>query len=209
MSARPWFTSSLRVLVRESFETIILALLVFMVLHLSIQNYRVEGPSMQPTLAEGEYLIVNKLVYLRIDPAEVAGLLPFYNRQEETDRFIFHPPERGEVIVFRSPHDPDRDFVKRVIGIPGDTIEIVQGNVYLDGVLLVEPYVTRRDNSTMSPVHVEPGTFFVLGDNRGSSNDSRSWGAVPAENLIGRAWVRFWPINQWNLLTARLPWFAG
>ena len=201
MSTRPWFASSLRVLVRESFETIILALLVFMVLHLSIQNYKVEGPSMEPTLNQNEYLIVNKLVYLRFDPAEVFDALPFYDGgTDEADRYVFHPPVRGEVVVFRSPRDQERDFVKRVIGLPGDTVEIVSGTVYVNGLQLIEPYLDRKDNTTMGPVKVEPGTVFVLGDNRGSSNDSRSWGPVPTENLIGRAWMRFWPLDHLGVL---------
>ena len=201
MLPRPWFASSLRVLVRESFETIILALLVFMVLHISIQNYKVEGPSMQPTLNQNEYLIVNKLVYLNFDPTEVLDALPFFEGEAEANgRYLFHPPVRGEVVVFRSPRDPERDFVKRVIGLPGDTVEIVQGTVYVNGLQLVEPYLDRRDNTTMAPVKVEPDTLFVLGDNRGSSNDSRSWGPVPAENLIGRAWMRFWPLDHLGLL---------
>ena len=201
MLTRFRFASSLRVLLRESFETIILALLVFMVLHLSIQNYKVEGPSMEPTLNQNEYLIVNKLVYLRFDPAEVFDALPFYDGEvDETDRYIFHPPVRGEVVVFRSPRDQNRDFVKRVIGLPGDTVEIVDGTVYVNGLQLVEPYLDRKDNTTMSPVEVEPGTVFVLGDNRGSSNDSRSWGPVPTENLIGRAWMRFWPLDHLGVL---------
>lgn len=205
MLTRPWFASSLRVLVRESFETIILALLVFMALHLSIQNYKVEGPSMEPTLNQNEYLIVNKLVYLRFDPPEFFDALPFYDGgADEADRYIFHPPVRGEVVVFRSPRDQDRDFVKRVIGLPGETVRIENGKVFVvvDGVegLLDEPYLDRKDNTTMAPVEVEPGTVFVLGDNRGSSNDSRSWGPVPTENLIGRAWMRFWPLDHLGVL---------
>ena len=201
MLTRPWFASSLRVLVRESFETIILALLVFMVLHVSIQNYKVEGPSMEPTLNQNEYLIVNKLVYLRFDPAEVLDALPFYDGgADEADRYIFHPPVRGEVVVFRSPRDPDRDFVKRVIGLPGDTVWIENGTVHVNEYVLDEPYITRRDNTSMAPVEIEPGTVFVLGDNRGSSNDSRSWGPVPMENLIGRAWMRFWPLDHLGVL---------
>ncbi len=201
MSIRPRFASSLRVLVRESFETIILALLVFMVLHVSIQNYKVEGPSMEPTLNQNEYLIVNKLVYLRFDPPEVLDALPFYEGALEAgERYVFQQPKLGEVVVFRSPRDPERDFVKRVIGLPGDTVEIVSGTVYVNGLRLVEPYLAREDTTNMPPVEVEPGTFFVLGDNRGSSNDSRSWGPIPADHLIGQAWVRFWPLDQLNLL---------
>ena len=201
MLTRPWFASSLRALVRESFETIILALLVFMALHLSIQNYKVEGPSMEPTLNQDEYLIVNKLVYLRFDPPEVFDALPFYDGgTAQADRYVFHPPVRGEVVVFRSPRDQERDFVKRVIGLPGETVEIVNGTVYVNGLELDEPYLDRKDNTTMAPVEVEEGTVFVLGDNRGSSNDSRSWGPVPTENLIGRAWMRFWPLDRLGVL---------
>lgn len=201
MSSLLRLASSLRVLLRESFETIILALLVFMALHLSIQNYRVEGPSMEPTLEQDEYLIVNKLFYLRFDPVGVASVLPFYEaEQDENEGYLFQSPKRGEVVVFRSPRDADRDFVKRVIGLPGDTVEMVNGTVYVNGLQLLEPYITKRDNTTMAPVHIESGTLFVLGDNRGASNDSRSWGPVPTENLIGRAWVRFWPLQQLDVL---------
>ncbi len=201
MSSLLRLASSLRVLLRESFETIILALLVFMALHLSIQNYRVEGPSMEPTLAQDEYLIVNKLFYLRFDPEGVAGILPFYEAEQDEDGgYLFQSPKRGEVVVFRSPRDADRDFVKRVIGLPGDTVWIENGTVHVNNFVLDEPYITRRDNTNMAPVEVEPGTLFVLGDNRGASNDSRSWGPVPAENLIGRAWVRFWPLQQLSVL---------
>ena len=208
MLARRRFASSIRALVRESFETVILALLVFMALHLSIQNYKVEGPSMEPTLNQNEYLIVNKLVYLRINPGEVFDALPFYEWEGEADdRYVFHAPRRGEVVVFRSPRDPDRDFVKRVIGLPGDTVWIEKGTVHVKSdaehtseYVLDEPYVTQRDHTNMAPVEVGPGTVFVLGDNRGSSNDSRSWGPVPEENLIGRAWVRFWPLDHLGAL---------
>lgn len=204
MSTLAWFSPSIRirVLVREIFETVILALLIFLSLHASIQNYRVHGPSMQPTLIENEYLIVNKLVYLRFNLAEAASILPFYDREEEPDRFVFHPPRRGSVIVFRSPSDPSRDFVKRVIGVPGDVVEIVEGDVYLNGSLLIEPYVTRKDNTSMGPVTVGPDALFVLGDNRSASNDSRAWGILPTENIIGRVWLRFWPIDRLGTLAA-------
>ena len=161
MLPRPWFASSLRVLVRESFETIILALLVFMVLHISIQNYKVEGPSMQPTLNQNEYLIVNKLVYLNFDPAEVLDALPFFEGEAEANgRYLFHPPVRGEVVVFRSPRDPERDFVKRVIGLPGDTVEIDldrRDNTTTVATQRSEPYLDRRDNTTMAPVQGRAG----------------------------------------------------
>ncbi len=201
MPIRLRFASSLRVFVRELFETIILGLLVFMALHISMQNYKVEGPSMEPTLNQNEYLIVNKLAYFRFDPVGLLDTLPFYDGETQpVDRYLFRAPLRGEVVVFRSPRDPDRDFVKRVIGLPGETVEIVSGTVYVNGLQLIEPYLYRRDSTTMAPVEVKPGTLFVLGDNRGASNDSRSWGPVPAENVVGRAWMRFWPLNHLGAL---------
>ena len=210
MSTLAWFSPSMRirVLVREVFETVILALLIFLSLHISIQNYRVQGPSMQPTLMEGEYLIVNKIVYLRFNLAKIANIIPFYDREEEPDRFIFHPPRRGSIVIFRSPSQPSKDFVKRVIGVPGDVVEIVQGDVYRNGERLVEPYVTSRDDASMGPVIVEADGLFVLGDNRSASNDSRDWGILPTENLIGRVELRFWPLGKGSLLAAGIRSFA-
>ena len=210
MSTLAWFSPSIRIriLVREVFETVILGLLIFLSLHISIQNYRVQGPSMQPTLSESEYLIVNKIVYLRFNLSKIANIIPFYDREEEPDRFIFHPPRHGSIIVFRSPSEPSKDFVKRVIGIPGDVVEIVQGKVYLNGALLIEPYVMHRDNTSMGPVIVGAEGLFVLGDNRSASNDSRDWGILPTENLIGRVWLRFWPLDRWGPLAAGIRSFA-
>ena len=210
MSTLAWFSPSMRirVLVREVFETVILALLIFLSLHISIQNYRVQGPSMQPTLMEGEYLIVNKIVYLRFNLAKIANIIPFYDREEEPDRFIFHPPRHGSIVIFRSPSQPSKDFVKRVIGVPGDVVEIVQGDVYRNGERLVETYVTSRDDASMGPVIVEADGLFVLGDNRSASNDSRDWGILPTENLIGRVELRFWPLGRGSLLTAGIRSFA-
>lgn len=210
MSTLAWFSPSMRirVLVREVFETVILALLIFLSLHISIQNYRVQGPSMQPTLMEGEYLIVNKIVYLRFNLAKIANIIPFYDREEEPDRFIFHPPRRGSIVIFRSPSQPSKDFVKRVIGVPGDVVEIVQGDVYRNGERLVETYVTSRDDASMGPVIVEADGLFVLGDNRSASNDSRDWGILPTENLIGRVELRFWPLGRGSLLAAGIRSFA-
>ena len=210
MSTLAWFSPSMRirVLVREVFETVILALLIFLSLHISIQNYRVQGPSMQPTLMEGEYLIVNKIVYFRFNLAKIANIIPFYDREEEPDRFIFHPPRHGSIVIFRSPSQPSKDFVKRVIGVPGDVVEIVQGDVYRNGALLDEPYVTSRDDASMGPVIVEADGLFVLGDNRSASNDSRDWGILPTENLIGRVELRFWPLGRGSLLAAGIRSFA-
>lgn len=188
----------MRIIIRELFETVILALLIFLGLQFSMGNYRVEGSSMLPTLEEGEYVIVNKLVYMRFDPRDVVSLIPFVEFEDEGDVFPFHAPKRGEVIIFEFPNNPERDFVKRVIGLPGDTVEIQRGTVVVNSIPLDEPYITRRDTGNMGRITVPEGGYFVLGDNRRASNDSRSWGPVPTENIIGRALVSFWPLNRWH-----------
>ena len=198
----------MRAIIRELFETVILALLIFLALHLSVQNFRVQGPSMRPTLDVDDHVIVNKLVYLRINPQQILDLVPFVDLDAPETLFPFHPPRRGEVIIFRFPQDETRDFVKRVIGLPGNRLEIKRGQVYVDGVLLSEPYITRRGTTNIDPVVVEQGTYFVMGDNRTSSHDSRHWGSqtpVRTEHLVGRAWVSFWPVDRWHALFA-FPW---
>ena len=190
----------MRALIRELIETAILALLIFMALQISVQNFRVQGPSMDPTLEEGQYLLVNKLVYLNFDPKDLTTLLPFYDLKRDKTLFPFHSPSRGEVIVFRFPGDLSRDFVKRVIAVPGEAVEIRQGKVFINGEELDEPRTTTC--SRHCSLTVPADSYYVLGDNRGASDDSRRWGLVPAENIIGRAWVRYWPLDAWNALWA-------
>ncbi len=193
----------MRSIVRELIETVILALVIFLALQFSVQNYRVEGPSMDPTLHEGQFLFVNKLVYLRLDLRGLADRLPFVEIDREDSVFPFHSPSRGEILIFKFPNDTTRDFVKRVIGLPGDTVEIKRGTVFVNGEELDEPYVVNPDNRSMAPFHVDEESYFVLGDNRRSSNDSRDWApirTVPMENIIGRAWVRYWPLDTVNIL---------
>ena len=195
----------MRIVIRELFETVILALVIFLGLQFSMGNYRVEGSSMVPTLEEDEYVIVNKLVYLRLDPRSIVGLLPFVDSDSDSAVYVFHEPRRGEVIIFEFPNNPERDFVKRIIGLPGETVEILRGQVRIDGEHLDEPYITNPDRTNMRPVTVPPDRYFVLGDNRRASHDSRDWGPVPVENLIGKAWVSFWPLNRWHSLRLQSP----
>ena len=195
----------MRPLIRELAETVILALLIFVALQLSVQTYRVEGPSMEPTLEQDQHLFVNKLVYLHIDPADLANRLPFVNIKRKEPLFPFHPPRRGEVIIFRFPVDPSRDFVKRVIGEPGDTVEIQNGQVFVNGEALEEPYLIARSRGSMALRTVAPEFYFVLGDNRPVSDDSRSWGQVPVDNVIGRAWVSYWPLDRIQTLSLLVP----
>ena len=192
----------MRALIRELIETVILALLIFLGLQFGVQNYRVEGSSMRSTLEQKQHVLVNKLVYLRFDPQDLAALLPFVDIDREELMYPFHRPRQGEVIVFHFPLDPSRDFVKRVIGIPGQIVEIREGKVSVDGVAILEPYVAHADRRSMGPIEVPPDSYFVLGDNRPGSNDSRDWGPVSIDQIIGRAWLSYWPLDRFHILRA-------
>ncbi|HVB75958.1 MAG TPA: signal peptidase I [Ktedonobacteraceae bacterium] len=167
-------------LVREVIETIVLTALMFLVIRFAVQNFNVEGTSMEPSLHNGELILVDKWTYL------------------------FHPPQRGDVIVFIAPPEPTLDFVKRVIGIPGDRITVRGNTVIVDGVNLKETYVAQINqgnpyiDNTINNMLVPPNMYFVLGDDRIRSDDSRNWGFVPRKNIIGRASLVYWPLKQDN-----------
>ena len=183
-------------MLRETIETVLLALLLFVLMEFSVQNFRVEGSSMKPTLAQDQYLLVNKLVYARLDLDQFAPFIPFVDGPDSGSAgsvFAFRLPRHGDVVIFRYPADPSRDFVKRLIGVPGDTLEIKRGEVYRNGVPIDEPFITNPSTRSYDPVFIPDGHYYVLGDNRRASNDSREWGLVPDENLIGRAWLSYWP----------------
>lgn len=189
---------------KELLEALLLALVALLVLQSAISNFRVEGASMYPTLASGEYLIVNRLVYLRVDAERLARIVPFWKAApaDESPRAAARSPQRGEVVVFNYPLDPTKDFVKRVVGLPGELVEVRAGTVYIDGAPLPEPYLRRTDHSSAAPLRLGPEEYYVIGDNRPSSNDSRSWGAVPAELILGKVWVVYWPFSAMKLLGA-------
>ncbi len=166
-------------LVREALEVGILTLLLFIFMHLVVQNYYVSGPSMQPTLHTSEYILVDKAQYL------------------------FSRPERGDVIVFEYPLDTSEDYVKRVIGLPGDRVTVeADGQVLVDGIAIKEPYVNDLDNPYEPRTwYLKASQYFVLGDNRGDSSDSRDWGPVPYKDIIGKAVLVYWPFNDAHMLT--------
>ena len=185
--------------IREALRTILLALLIFMALQVSIQNFRVEGSSMDPTLRDRQYLLVNKLLYYRLDKARLARWLPFFDAEEGDKLYPFYSFNRGDVVVFRFPKDESRDFVKRVIGVPGDEVQIRGGRVFVNDRALQEPYVLVPSSCSVSQtcqIRLKDGEYFVLGDNRPASNDSRDWGPVHLDNIIGRVWVSYWPFSE-------------
>ncbi|MGD8405823.1 MAG: signal peptidase I [Anaerolineales bacterium] len=156
-------------------ETIVLAVVLFFAINTVSARVRVDGFSMVPTLQDGEYVLVNRLAYRN------------------------SLPDRGDIIVFESPQVSDLDLIKRVIGLPGDTIRISGGEVQVNGQVLDEPYIAAAPVYT-GEWSVPEGNLFVLGDNRNDSSDSHAWGLLPIENVIGKSILIYWPIPEWNLI---------
>ena len=186
-----------RMLVRELVETGLMALLVFLAVRASFQNYRVHGHSMDPTLQDGEFLLVNRIEYAQVNVDKLSNFIPFLHAGSDPTRDVFHGPERGDVIILEDPRNPAGDrLVKRVIGLPGEKIEIVNGAVYIDGRLLHEPYITEPWTGSAPAQRIPADQYFVMGDNRKNSEDSRYFGLVPRDLVIGKAMVAFWPKDK-------------
>ncbi len=190
-----------RKLLRDILETALLALLVFLAVRAMLQNYIVEGSSMYPTLDSSQQILVNKLAYAEINLSRLSNFIPLWDAEDGEVRQIFGGPQRGDIIVFRSPQGFGNDLIKRVIGIPGDEVAIVNGQVYINGLLLEEPYITRDWHDTWPSMVVPERHYFVLGDNRNSSQDSRSplVGLVPRELIVGKALLTYWPFDSIGL----------
>jgi len=152
----------------------ILVLLVVGLRLFVIQPYLIPSSSMEPTLMPGDRIIVNRLAYTTNAPA------------------------RGDVVVFAYPKDPKRTFVKRVIALEGETVELKDNQVFINGGLYKEPYLKPGDYPPYGPVTVPKGQWLVLGDNRRQSGDSREWGLLPKEALIGKVWFLYYPFNRWK-----------
>lgn len=161
--------------IRDIFFAALTAILIVVFI---VQPVKVEGTSMQPELSDQERIFVNKFVY------------------------HFSAIERGDVVVFWYPREPTKSFIKRIIGLPGESVEIRSGFVFIDGTPLTEAYVEPEflDHQSFVPVVVPPGSYFVLGDHRNSSNDSRHWGCVPEKNIFGKAVFRYWPVTRLGTL---------
>jgi signal peptidase I len=186
---------------REVLETIIFALLVFLLVQAVSRNYKVQSISMQPNLYEGQYLVVNRLVYTYGAPVDL--LRRSLGRVEVGRRLldaVFHPPRRGDVLVFVPVTNTKPDLIKRVIGIEGDKVELRQGRIYINDKPVDEPYIRPAPAQSFGPVVVGKDQLFVMGDNRGNSSDSRVFGMLPLKNVIGQAWLRYWPPNSWSLI---------
>jgi len=174
--------------VREIGETILLTLIIFFLIQLVIRNFRVVGTSMNDNLQDGQYLIIDKLTYSA----------PF-------EWMDWGGPQHGDVVVFVPPNHPDEDYVKRIVGLPGETVEVRDGKVYVNGEVLDESFRPKTPAYRVSPVTVPKGYVYVLGDNRNNSNDSHNWGVLPIENIVGRAWLSYWPPDLWGTIPRDKP----
>lgn len=193
------------VFVRELVETLVLAILVFLAVRSSVQHYRVEGHSMDPNLDDGEFLLVNSLVYSEVNLDKVAKWVPFWDPGGPDVRHVFHAPERGDVIVLHPRQRENRDLVKRIIGLPGERLEIRDGVVLINGRELVEPYISEPWTGSMSETTIPPDFYFVMGDNRKASADSRSFGPVNEDDIVGKAMASWWPRENIGLAPNESP----
>lgn len=156
-------------------ETLILSVILFAAINAVSARIRVDGSSMEPTLHSGEFVIVNKLTYK------------------------LGQPEIGDVVVFHYPRDPEQEYIKRVIGLPGDQVLISDGKVYINGQMLEEDYINSPP-AYQATWEVPDDSLFVLGDNRNNSADSHSWGPVPLNYVVGKAVLVYWPPPDWGLI---------
>jgi signal peptidase I len=160
--------------IREILITVGLAVAIYLIIQTCLQNSVVYDISMQPTLVAGQRLIVVK---------------PVYN---------FKGPERGDIIIVRPPNEPKREFVKRLIGLPGDTVEVKGGTVFVNKVPLDESYIKEKPRYTLAPVKVPDDNYFVLGDNRNNSSDSHLGWTITGDRIVGLAWLRYWPLDKFG-----------
>ena len=158
-------------LLREIVETALLTAIIFLIVNVTTSRFKIDGTSMEPNLHPDEYVIIDKVTY------------------------VFGTPQRGDVVVFAAENEP-KDLIKRVIGLPGETIEVSGGMVYINGRPLDEPYIAPS-NSTYPARTLSTDEYFVMGDNRGLSRDSRQFGPIHPSNIVGRAWIIYWPPSDW------------
>ncbi len=190
--------------VREVFETLLLAGCIYLGVQLVVPPYAVDGASMDPTLTNGERLLVNRSVYAHFDTNVLWRLIPGVETIGENVVYPFDRPQRGDIVVFNPPVSSDRPYIKRVIGLPGDEIRFADGYVVVNDQRLNEPYQASAETFCTGADHcrlvVPEGTVFVLGDNRTNSADSRYFGPVSQEAIVGKAWLANWPLDQFGLI---------
>jgi signal peptidase I len=167
-----------------------------MVIRNFVHNYRIDGISMEPNFHDGQFLIVNRFAYCPGVHIEI----PVINKSLFDKTWCARTPNRGDVVIFRYPRDPSRDFIKRVIGLPGETVEVIAGQVYVNGQLVPEPFGPNPGSYNAAPLTVGPDEVYVMGDNRNNSSDSHLWGPLKLDHIIGKALVSYWPPSEWAII---------
>ena len=162
--------------IRDILQVVVLALIIFLGIRAVVQNHFVDGVCMEPGIQDGQLFLVNKTAYW------------------------FGSPQRGDIIVFHYPKNREQDFIKRIIGLPGETIQIKDGKTYIDGHPIDEPYLNGKPRGSFPARQIPQGHYFVMGDNRNNSYDSRAWGTVLHDDIVGYAWLSIWPIDRWGPL---------
>lgn len=191
---------SVKSLVWEIFQTVLLTLLIFVGVRALVQNFRVEGASMEPNLHRDQYIVITKVSYARLDGGFGIPFLASKTPDTTPAKFIFGGPERGDVIVFQAPGQLDKDYIKRVIGLPGEQVRVISGNVFVNGKQIDEPYIRYHASYDYDAKTIPERNYFVLGDNRPNSTDSHLGWVVPIETIIGKAWLTYWPPDLWGAL---------
>jgi len=162
---------------RKTLVIIIVVIVLVILFKTTLQIFPVIGDSMEPGLQWGQQLLTNKTAY------------------------HFHEPERGDVIILRPPFNPEVGFIKRLIAVPGDTVEVKDGAVYINGLKLSEPYIKEPPTYTFPPQKIPDDEYFVLGDNRNDAFDSHVGWTAPRQDIIGKVWLSVWPPGQWEVVS--------
>ncbi len=167
----------MKTFLRDVLTTLALAAVISLGLRATVQPYIVWQSCMEPNFYEGQQIEVNKVVYK------------------------LHEPQRGDVIIFQPPFPSEKPFIKRIIALPGDTVEVKNGAVYINGLKLQESYIKEPPAYTLSQKKIPENEYFVLGDNRNNADDSHTGWTVPRQNIIGKAWLSYWPPDRWGLVS--------
>ncbi|MFC1900566.1 signal peptidase I [Chloroflexota bacterium] len=171
----------MKTFIRDTILIIVMAAVLFIGMQYAIQRFTVDGPSMQGNFQNGQQLVVNKVIY------------------------YLHEPERGDVVVFMNPELSDEGYIKRIIGLPGESLEIINGVVHIHksngtSFPLDEPYITIKSRGNFELWDVPAGEYFVMGDNRNNSSDSREGWTLPGEYIVGKVWISIWPFDLFGLI---------
>jgi signal peptidase I len=161
---------------RDIIAPILVGLAFLVLFQVTVGSFKVYGSSMLPGIEQGDYILAGKAAY------------------------FFNEPQRGDIIIFHSPQDPKTDLIKRIIAVPGDTVEIKDNTVFVNDTALVEPYTMEPPHYLLLAEEIPTDHYFVLGDNRNNSSDSHRGWTLPRENIIGKAWITYWPPYRWRII---------